>query len=549
MNATTASRTAHVDTFGRDNLPPRDLWPLIDTSAPPLSNYPERMNCAVELLDKMVASGHRDRPCVHFGDKLWTYGDLLDRANRVAEVLTQDMGLVAGNRVMLRAPNNPALLATWFGVIKAGGIVVATMPLLRARELTYNCQKAQITHALCDIKLAEEMVATKAACPDLKHVAYFTALLDGSDPKADFDRAALAKSGTFANVDTYNDDVVLIAFTSGTTGPAKGTMHFHRDVLAMCDVFPKQCLNIQPNDIFCGSPPLAFTFGLGALALFPMRYGASLVMLERSSPDILLESVQKYKVTGLVTAPTGYRQMIDVAKKYDLSSLRIGVSAGETLPKATWQGWYDATGVKIVDGIGATEMIHIFISAPQDQIRPGATGKPLKGYEAKVVDENGDEVPPGTMGRLAVRGCTGCRYLDNLERQKSYVKNGWNMTGDLYTMHADGYFWYGARGDDMIVSAGYNISGPEVEAVLLEHPKVKECAVIGAPDDQRGIVVKAYVVLRDPAEANDATIKLLQDFVKSQIAPYKYPRLIEFRDTLPRTETGKLQRFRLRDDA
>jgi 2-aminobenzoate-CoA ligase len=547
MNATTSGRTAHLDTFGRDHLPPRDLWPDMDTTVPPLSTYPERMNCAVELLDKMVAAGHGDRPCVRFLDKVWTYRDLTEQANRVAEVLVADMGLVPGNRVLLRAPNNPALLATWFGVVKAGGIVVATMPLLRARELTYICEKAKISHALCDIKLVDEMVATQQASPSLKHVAYFTPLLDGSDGKADFDGRVRSKTGRFANVDTFNDDVCLIAFTSGTTGPAKGTMHFHRDVIAMCDVFPKECLDIQPSDIFTGSPPLAFTFGLGALALFPMRYGASFVMLEKSSPDILLETVQKYKVTGMVTAPTGYRQMIDIAKKYDLSSLRIGVSAGETLPKATWQGWFDTTGVKIVDGIGATEMIHIFISAAPDAIRPGATGKPLKGYQAKVVDENGKELPPGTMGRLAVKGCTGCRYLDNIERQKGYVQNGWNMTGDLYTMDEDGYFWYGARGDDMIVSAGYNISGPEVEAVLLEHPKVKEAAVIGAPDEQRGIVVKAFVVLREPSQANDATVKELQDFVKNQIAPYKYPRLVEFRDTLPRTETGKLQRFRLKE--
>jgi 2-aminobenzoate-CoA ligase len=533
--------SAHKDTFTRDHLPPRELWPDFDFSGLPELAYPEHMNCATELLDKQ-AEKYGDRPVFHFNDEVWTYRDLLEKANRIAHVLVDDLGLVPGNRVMLRSPNNPMYVAAWFAVMKAGCVAVATMPLLRARELTFMAEKAEIEVAICDKRLSEEMETALEKSSKLKRAVYFYD--EGPDS---LEALMAAKPADFTNVDTARDDVCLIAFTSGTTGDPKGCIHFHRDILAMCDTFSRYVLKPQPDDVFAGSPPVAFTFGLGAIVAFPMHAGASTVLVEQFNPEKILETVQNKKVTVLFTAPVAYRAMCDLVPSYDISSLQKCVSAGETLPLPTWQSWFDATGLKIIDGIGSTEMIHIFIGCSGDDIRPGATGKPVPGYRAKVTDDDGKEVPRGTVGRLAVQGPTGCRYLDNLERQKAYVQNGWNFTGDAYLQDEDGYFWYQARTDDMIISAGYNISGPEIEAVLMEHPKVLECGVVGAEDPKRGTIVKAYVVLRDKADASDATVKELQDFVKNEMAPYKYPRAVQFIDSLPRTQTGKVQRFRLKD--
>ncbi|HYG87942.1 MAG TPA: AMP-binding protein [Azospirillum sp.] len=529
--------TAHVDSFARDNLPPRDLWPVMTFDLPELQ-YPERLNCGVELLDRMVASGLADGPCMLSPTERWTYADLLERANRIARVLTEDMGMVPGNRVLLRSANAPMMVACWFGVMKAGGIAVSTMPLLRAKELCTIVDKAQVTHALCAAPLAEELELARPKCRTLAQVAYFaTDAADGLE-------AHMARKGTdFANVDTAAEDVCMIAFTSGTTGVPKGTMHFHRDVMAAADCFPRSTLKPEPDDVFCGSPPLAFTFGLGGLVIFPMRFGASTLLLPAPSPPVLLaEAIERHRASVCFTSPTGYRAMLPLIPGHDISSLRRCVSAGETLPLPTWQAFYDATGIKIIDGIGSTEMLHIFIASADDDIRPGSTGKPIPGYHACVLDADGNPLPAGEVGRLAVRGPTGCRYLAD-PRQRSYVENGWNITGDAYVMDEDGYFWFQARSDDMIISSGYNIAGPEVEEALLAHPDVAECAVVGSPDPDRGAIVKAFVVLREGA-AHDA--KALQEFVKQTIAPYKYPRAIEFIDSLPRTETGKVQRFKLR---
>lgn len=537
MTADSAA-SAHLDSFARDNLPPRSLWPVMRFDRPEFQ-YPARLNCGVELLDRMVEGGFADRPCLLSPTERWTYADLLDRANRIARVLTEDMGLVPGNRVLLRAANTPMMVACWFAVMKAGGIAVSTMPLLRAKELTTLIDKARISHVLCAASLAEELELARPRCPALQRVAYFaTDAADGLEARM------RAKSGDFANVDTAADDVCLIAFTSGTTGVPKGTMHFHRDVMAIADGFPRSTLKPQPDDVFCGSPPLAFTFGLGGLVIFPMRFGASSLLLPAAPPPVLLaEAIERHRASVCFTSPTAYRAMLPMLAAHDIGSLRRCVSAGETLPLPTWQAFYDATGIRIIDGLGSTEMLHIFISAADDDIRPGATGRPIPGYEACILDADGNQLPPGQPGRLAVRGPTGCRYLDD-PRQSAYVEQGWNVTGDSYVMDEDGYFWFQARNDDMIISAGYNIAGPEVEEALLAHPDVAECAVVGVPDPDRGAIVKAFVVLREGASRD---VKALQDFVKQSIAPYKYPRAVEFIDSLPRTETGKVQRFRLRE--
>jgi 2-aminobenzoate-CoA ligase len=532
--------TAHLDTFARDNLPPRAQWPDFLFELPELT-YPDRMNCVVELVDRLVAAGHGERPCLISPAQTLTYAQLSERVNRMANVLTRVLGMVPGHRVLLRGPNNPTMVAAYLAVIKAGGVVVATMPLLRAKEIAYPIGKAKISLALCDHRLAEEMEKARALAPDLERVVYW-----GSGG-ADALEALMARPGyeTFAPCETASDDVCLIAFTSGTTGEPKGTMHFHRDMLATCDSYGRHVLRAEARDRFIGSPPLAFTFGLGGLVLFPLRVGAATILVEKASPDDLLAAIEKFRASIAFTAPTAYRAMLGKLAEHDVSSLRKCVSAGEALPKATFEAWLAATGIKILDGIGATEMLHIFIGSPEEEIRPGATGKPVPGYEARVVDADGKELPPNSIGRLAVRGPTGCRYLAD-KRQRHYVQDGWNITGDTYLMDADGYFWYQARSDDMIVSSGYNIAGPEVEAALLEHPAVAECGVVGAHDEERGQIVKAYVVLHPGYSDDPAVTKTLQEHVKATIAPYKYPRTIEYVAQLPRTQTGKLQRFELR---
>jgi 2-aminobenzoate-CoA ligase len=531
--------TAHTDSFVRDNLPPKEAWPELIFKLPELQ-FPERLNGASELLDRMALK-HPDRPCLVSPGLHLSYGALLGQANRMAHVLVEDMGLEPGNRVLLRAPNHPLLVAAWYAVLKAGGIVVTTMPLLRAKELTEVIQKAQVSHALCDIRFKDELEQARAGCPSLKQVLYWG---EGGQLEA----LTRGKPSTFTNLDTASDDAALIAFTSGTTGKPKGCVHFHRDLLAVCDTFGKYILRASPEDVFIGSPPLAFTYGLGGLVLFPMRIGAQSVLLERASPELLLAAIPEFRASVVFTSPTAYRAMAPLAQQYDLSSLKKCVSAGEPLPASTRRLWKEVTGIELIDGIGATEMLHIFISHTEEEARPGATGKPVPGYQACVLDEEGNPLPPGQIGRLAVKGPTGCRYLAD-ERQRNYVQNGWNITGDAYLVDEQGYFIYQARSDDMIVSAGYNIAGPEVEDALLLHPAVAECAVVGAPDPERGQVVKAYVVLRPGLSPSAELVKELQDFVKQQIAPYKYPRLIEFRESLPRTQNGKLQRFVLRQEA
>ncbi len=539
--------SGHIDAFCANNLPPRDLWPEMDYTSLPDLAYPPRLNCAADLLDNAVRSGLGDNTVFLYEGSRWSYADLLRTANRIAHVLVEDLGLVPGNRVLLRAPNTPMLAACWFAVLKAGGVVVATMPLLRPREIQYTAEKAQIRLGLTDTRVAADcergmlVDAAGIARPGARVVHFNTDAPDG------LEAMIRDKPDTFTNCDTNADDIALIAFTSGTTGRAKGTMHTHRDVLAITDCFARHVLRPDASDVFCGSPPLAFTYALGGLLLFPMRFGASTLMLEKASPPNLIRAINDHHPTVCFTAPTAYRAMLGMLGEFDVSSLRKCVSAGETLPAATLEAWKAATGVTIIDGIGATEMLHIFISAAGDDVRPGATGRPIPGYRARIVDENGRPVPPGEVGLLEVRGPTGCRYLDDVERQRKYVRDGWNLTGDAYRMDSDGYFWYQARSDDMIVSSGYNIAAPEVENALLTHPAVHECAVVGVPDSERGHIVKAFVVLHAEAQADPPSVKSLQDHVKSEIAPYKYPRAIEFVETLPHTDTGKLQRFRLRE--
>ncbi len=538
--------TAHLDTFVRDHLPALEDQPEFLFT---LSNlrYPERLNATTEFVDSHVAAGRGDNPCLLSPFDRWSYREVQTRVDRIARVLVERLGLVPGGRVLLRAPNTPRLAAAHLAVWKAGGVVVATMPLLRAKELAKLIDKARITLALCDGRLLADLEKAREAAPHLERIVSF-----GHGPaesEGELERLMTEVSGeSFSACDTAAEDPCLIGFTSGTTGEPKGTIHNHRDLLATCDSYGKHVLHAQETDVFIGSPPLAFTFGLGGLLLFPLRVAAATVLLERATPDELLPAIARHHATICFTAPTAYRAILAKLAEHDTSSLRIGVSAGETLPKPIWDAWHEATGIELMDGIGSTEMLHIFIGSPQGEIRPGATGRVVPGYQAKVVDETGHEVPPGTIGRLAVRGPTGCRYLDD-ERQKAYVHDGWNFTGDSYRMDEDGYFWYQARSDDMIVSSGYNIAGPEVEAALLTHPGVAECGVVGAPDPERGQIVKAFVVLRTGHEGEPALVRALQDHVKAEIAPYKYPRAVCFVDKLPRTGSGKLQRFRLREMA
>ncbi|WP_255951050.1 AMP-binding protein [Streptomyces odontomachi] len=540
------SPSAHVDTFCRDNLPPEAHWPeFLDV---PGVRYPDRLNCAVELADATAERLGPDRPCLRApGAAPWSYGELRRLSDRIARVLVEDHGIVPGNRVLLRGPNTPWQVACWFGVVKAGAVVVATMPLLRRGELATIAEIAALDFALCDARYTSELRA--ADVPGLRIVEYGGehGLADAAARKSDTDGTGSADGtgGTFTAVDTAADDVALLAFTSGTTGRPKATMHTHRDVLAIADTFSAHILRPEPDDVFTGTPPLAFTFGLGGLVVFPLRVGASTLLIEKAAPDRLMDLIAEHRVTVCITAPTAYRAMLGAGRVERLATVRRAVAAGEHLPVAIWHAFHDATGLELIDGIGATEMLHIFISAADGDIRPGATGRAVPGYVAAVLDENGAEQPAGSPGQLAVKGPTGCRYLSD-RRQDVYVRDGWNITGDIFVQDADGYFWYQARQDDMIVSAGYNIAGPEVEEALLAHPDVAECAVVGLPDEARGQIVSAFVVLRAGATGDAARCAALQQFVKERIAPYKYPRRVFFRGELPKTATGKLQRSRLR---
>ncbi|MDE3027028.1 MAG: AMP-binding protein [Paracoccaceae bacterium] len=533
--------SGHVDPFSRNGLPPADQWPDLPMQG---FDYPDWLNAGVELTDRLVDRGMGDNVALIGNGRRRTYKELSDWTNRIAHALVEDYGVKPGHRVLIRSANNPAMVACWLAAMKAGAVVVNTMPMLRAGELTKIVDKAEISLALCDTRLMEEMVTCAKGSRFLRSVVGF----DGTaNHDAELDRVALDKPVRFAAVRTGRDDVALLGFTSGTTGEPKATMHFHRDILIIADGYAHEVLDVQPEDIFVGSPPLAFTFGLGGLAVFPLRFGAAAALLEAASPPNMIEIIQKYRATICFTAPTAYRVMLKAMDEgADLSSLRAAVSAGETLPGPVYDEWMEKTGKPMLDGIGATEMLHIFITNRFGDSRPACTGRPVGGYEAKIVDVAGNEVPRGTVGKLAVRGPTGCRYLRD-DRQRAYVQNGWNLTGDAFVQDVDGYFHFAARNDDMIVSAGYNIAGPEVEAALLLHPHVLECAVIGAPDEDRGQIVEAHVVLVQGVDPHPALVKLLQDHVKSVIAPYKYPRRIVFTEALPKTQTGKIQRFRLRD--
>jgi 2-aminobenzoate-CoA ligase len=529
------ARSAHADTFCRDNLPPQADWPRLLLDHPDVQ-YPDRLNAAAALLDETVARLGADRTCLLTDGERWTYGELLQRASQVARVLTEDLGLIPGQRVLLRGPNNPWLFACWFGVLKAGGVVVATMPLLRTGELTTLTRLTRPAILLCDHRFAAELAAAAPGTP----------LLTFGGANDDLNKRAAAKLGTFDNVDTAADDVAMLATTSGTTGVPKVTAHFHRDVLTIADTFSKHLVRPEPSDVFTGTPPIAFTFGLGASLVFPLRVGAASLLIERATPAELAQAVERHHATVLFTAPTAYRAILREGAAAKLTSLRRAVSAGEHLPESVWHEFRAATGVAIIDGIGSTEMLHIFIAAANGDIRPGATGLPVPGYAARVIGPDGEPVPDGTPGLLAVVGPTGCRYLAD-QRQRSYVRDGWNITGDTFIRDADGYFWYQGRSDDMIISSGYNIGAPEVEQALEQHPDVAECAVVGRPDPDRGTIVHAVVVLRAGAAADAAKVAELQEHAKALIAPYKYPRSIEFVAALPRTSTGKVQRFVLRE--
>jgi 2-aminobenzoate-CoA ligase len=531
--------TAHVDTFAEDRLPAPDEMPELRFDLPEL-HYPDRLNAIDTLLDRHVAQGRGERRCIVSPQSTWTYADVRSTANRIANVLVNDLGLVPGNRVLLRAPNTPMLAACWFAVLKAGGVVLTTMPLYRNTELRVMIETAQVTLALCDHRLQDELTIAAEGFENL-HIAYFGG--SGGELETLMERA----SDRFENVATAAEDVALIAFTSGTTGKQKAAMHFHRDILATCDSYGGRVLQAEPDDLFCGSAPMAFTFGLGGHVLFPLHAGAATLLLEKAGPAELLDAIETYGVTTLFTAPIAYRAMVAQASKHNLSSLRRCVSAGETLPKPVFEMWHATTGIRILDGIGSTEMLHIFVGSPAAEVRPGCTGRPVPGYVAEVHDDDGNRVPNGTVGRLAVKGPTGCKYLSD-ERQRTYVRDGWNYPGDAYRMDDDGYLWYVARTDDMIVSAGYNISGPEVEQALLAHDGVKEVAVVGKRDDVKETqIVKAFVVLADPSLAGPEKVEELRAFCIARIAPFKAPREIEFVNELPRTETGKVQRYKLRD--
>ena len=526
----------YEDNFAHNSLPALELQPEYTFLDLPQFQQPEMLNCVDKLLDSHIREGRGNNSCIRTFEETWTYQDLFEKANQIAHVLVEDLGLKSGNRVLIHSANNPMMVACWFAILKAGGIVVATMPLLRSKELTTIIDCAEISHVLCDKELEEEIHLVKSEF--LKQTCFYG--------NSQLEELMASKPKTFDNYHSKSDSVALIGFTSGTTGLPKMTAHYHKDILNICEAFPNYSLQPTQNDIFTGSPPLGFTFGLGGLVLFPMYFGASSFLIEKPSPDLLLKAIQDFKITICFTAPTAWRIITTKVQDYNISSLRKCVSAGETLPLKVWQDWYDATGLKIIDGIGATEMLHIFISSNEENMKPGATGKAITGYEAKIIDKQGNELPRNEAGRLAIRGITGCKYLNREDKQREYVENGWNITGDIFRQDDEGYFHFVARGDDMIISSGYNIAAIEVESVLLTHEDILECAVVGLPDEERGMLVCAHIVLHDTSKATDVMKNRIQNWFKEVAAPYKYPRVINFVECLPKTETGKIQRFKLK---
>ena len=542
-----AEASGHADTFARDNLPPKSLWPEMDYGVlPELAAYPSRINAGAVLIDEMAQGAQAERPAIYYGEALWSYRTLLENANRIASVMTDRFGLAPGGRVLVRSSNHPTLVAACLGVLKAGGVVIPTMPVMRERELAYVLDKARVGFAICDARLSADLLVAAKASKSLENVVLF-----GSDEPDGLEALMAGASAEFRNADTAADDVALIGFTSGSTGTPKGTVHFHRDLLAVADTFPKYLFGLTPDDIVCGSPQIAFLYGFCAFITDALRFGASSVLLERGTPRDLLEAIEGYEATVCFSTPSGYKQMLDIAEGYDLGSLRACIAGGEPLEPSVFRGWRERTGVSIINGLGISELLHIFISASGEEIRPGKIGRAVPGYQVRVVDDDMRDTPPGEVGQMIVKGPTGCRYLDDLERQRKYVRDGWNMTGDLCRVDAEGYISFEARTDDMINTGGYNVSGLEVEAVLLEHSRVRDCAVVGSPNLERGEIVKAFVVLSgdagaDSPQAQGALVRELQDFVKSQLAPYKYPRAVEFLESLPLTATGKIQRGALR---
>lgn len=537
--------SAQTDRFVHDRLPPKDQWPDLRYELPGLQ-VPDQVNAVQALFERAIANGHADRPFLRSDERTLSYAQAEAEVARIAHVLTRQMGLVPGNRVLLRGGNSIAMALAWLAVVRSGLIAIATMPLLRARELAAVIAKARPDAALCDVKLQDELVAGLTQAGDAVPLRVFNTGDAAVALPESIEALARHAPADAAACPTSADDIALLAFTSGTTGSPKAAVHTHRDLLAACEAWPRHVLRATPEDIVMGSPPLAFTFGLGGLLVFPMWAGASVYYPSIPyTPEAMVRLIGQVGATICYTAPTFYRQMAPFARQHGIGRLRITVSAGEGLPDATRQLWKEASGIEMLDGIGATEMFHIFISAAPEDVKRGAIGRVVPGYEAKIVDDEGRELPRGQVGRLAVRGPTGCRYLDD-ERQANYVQGGWNFPGDAFVQDADGYFVYQARTDDMIITAGYNVAGPEVEAALLQHPAVAECGVVGKPDDERGMVILAYVVLKPGQAADAAQVKALQDHVKHTLAPYKYPREVRFVPALPRTETGKLQRFALR---
>ena len=538
--------TAQSDRFVHDRMPPAEFWPVFRREGPELQALASGpVNLVEHLFARARTQGWSERILLRSSRRTWTYAQAQTEVERRASALVEDLGLVPGQRVLLRGGNSAAMALAWLAVVHAGGIAVATMPLLRARELSTIVERSRPALALCDPRLLDELLAALAEQPEPFRIVPFNT--ESGRPET-FETLAQRHPAGRCACATDGDDIALLAFTSGTTGAPKAALHSHRDVASACETWPRHVLRARPDDIVVGTPPLAFTFGLGGLLVFPMWAGASVFFPDAGyTPESLVRTIQAQEATICYTAPTFYRQMTPLARSLGVPTLRISVSAGEGLPDATRQQWKEATGLEMLDGIGATEMFHIFISSAGDAVRRGAIGQVVPGYEARIVDEHGREVPRGTVGKLAVIGPTGCRYLDDA-RQSNYVRDGWNHPGDAFLQDADGYFFYQARADDMIITAGYNVGGPEVEDALLRHPAVAECGVVGVPDEERGMIVKAFCVLKPGHATDEAMVRTLQEHVKSTIAPYKYPRQIVFVQALPRTETGKLQRFRLRQD-
>jgi benzoate-CoA ligase len=513
---------------------------------PPEIVIPDRFNATAYFVDRIVEEGHGARTAILCGDQAISYQEVLAEVNRAGNALLE-LGVEIENRVALLLLDCPEFAYAFFGAIKIGAVPVPINTLLKPQDYGYLLRDSR---ARALIVSAELLSSVESILPTLERMRHVVVVGEAAR-YASFAQLLQRQAADLEAADTCKDDVAFWLYTSGTTGMSRAAVHLQHDMVYCSRLYADSILNIGPEDRTFSIAKLYFAYGLGNALYCPFAVGASTVFFPgRPMPEAVFTTVKRYRPTLFFGVPTAYAAMLHAAEQgaeADFSSVRLCVSAGEPLPAGLYRRWLDRFGVEILDGIGSTEVLHIFLSNRPGSVRPGSSGLPVPGYEAQIVDDDGATVGPGEIGNLMVRGDSTCAYYWNKhDASRRQIAGEWIRTGDKYHTDEDGYFWYDGRSDDMLKAGGIWVSPTEVEGVIVEHPAVLECAVVGAEDEERLVKPKAYVVLKDGAQAADGLVLEIQELVKGRLAPYKYPRWIEFVDDLPKTATGKIQRYKLR---